>query len=100
MAQTDLFTLPHKPWNAGRLVGANGPRPRFAVLVSAWVVDWMTGVGQAERAWRIFNDRLDLVSDQVPLGFFASSATRLTSTRPSFAAASIQASPSLSIHPL
>lgn len=44
--------------------------PRFAVLVSKWVVEWMTGVGQAERAWRVFNDRLDLVSDQVPLGFF------------------------------
>ena len=25
MAQTDLFTLPHKPWNAGRLVGAKAP---------------------------------------------------------------------------
>lgn len=44
--------------------------PRFAVLVSKWVVEWMTGVGRAERSWRIFNDRLDLVSDQVPLGFF------------------------------
>src|SRR5690606_18434952 len=32
--------------------------PRFAVLVSKWVVEWMTGVGQAERSWRIFNDRL------------------------------------------
>ena len=25
MAQTDLFTLPHKPWNVGRLVGAKAP---------------------------------------------------------------------------
>ena len=25
MAQTDLFTLPHKPWNSGRLVGAKAP---------------------------------------------------------------------------
>jgi site-specific recombinase XerC len=25
MAQTDLFTLPRKPWNAGRLVGAKAP---------------------------------------------------------------------------
>lgn len=25
MAQTDLFTLPHRPWNAGRLVGAKAP---------------------------------------------------------------------------
>ena len=25
MAQTDLFTLPQKPWNAGRLVGAKAP---------------------------------------------------------------------------
>lgn len=25
MAQTDLFTLPPRPWNAGRLVGAKAP---------------------------------------------------------------------------
>ena len=25
MAQTDLFTLPQKPWNSGRLVGAKAP---------------------------------------------------------------------------
>ena len=25
MAQTDLFTLPQRPWNAGRLVGAKAP---------------------------------------------------------------------------
>lgn len=29
MAQTDLFTLPSSPWNAGRLVGAKAPlKPR------------------------------------------------------------------------
>lgn len=44
--------------------------PRFAVMVSQWVIEWMTGAGQEERSWRIFTDRLDLVSDQVPAGFF------------------------------
>lgn len=44
--------------------------PRFAVMVSQWVVEWMSGAGQEERAWRVFTDRLDLVSDQVPAGYF------------------------------
>ncbi|WP_426041487.1 KilA-N domain-containing protein [Brevundimonas sp. TWP2-3-4b1] len=44
--------------------------PRFAVLVSQWVLEWMTGAGAADRSWKIFTDRLDLVSDQVPAGFF------------------------------
>lgn len=44
--------------------------PRFAVMVSRWVVEWMTGAGREDRAWRIFTDRLDLVSDQVPAGYF------------------------------
>lgn len=43
---------------------------RFAVLVSRWVFDWMTGADRAERAWRIFNERLDLIHDRVPLGYF------------------------------
>ena len=43
---------------------------RFAVLVSRWVLEWMTGADRAERAWRIFNERLDLVHDRVPLGYF------------------------------
>lgn len=43
---------------------------RFAVLVSRWVLEWMTGAGAADRAWKVFTDRLDLVSDQVPAGFF------------------------------
>ena len=44
--------------------------PRFAVLVSRWVVEWMTGSKSADRAWRVFNDRLDLVHDRVPEGYF------------------------------
>lgn len=44
--------------------------PRFAVMVSQWVVDWMSGGGNVEAGWKIFNDRLDLISDQVPLGYF------------------------------
>ena len=43
---------------------------RFAVLVSQWVYEWMSGAGREERAWRVFTDRLDLVSDQVPAGYF------------------------------
>ncbi|WP_426050356.1 KilA-N domain-containing protein [Brevundimonas sp. SL161] len=44
--------------------------PRFAVLVSKWVLEWMTGADRAERAWNIFNERLDLIHDRVPLGYF------------------------------
>lgn len=43
---------------------------RFAVLVSRWVLEWMTGAGNADRSWKLFTDRLDLVSDQVPAGYF------------------------------
>lgn len=43
---------------------------RFAVMVSRWVFEWMTGADRAERAWRIFNERLDLIHDRVPLGYF------------------------------
>ena len=43
---------------------------RFAVLVSRWVLEWMTGADRAERAWRIFNERLDLIHDRVPLGYY------------------------------
>lgn len=43
---------------------------RFAVLVSRWVLEWMTDADHAERAWSIFNDRLDLIHDRVPLGYF------------------------------
>lgn len=43
---------------------------RFAVMVSRWVLDWMTGADRAERAWRIFNERLDLIHDRVPMGYF------------------------------
>lgn len=43
---------------------------RFAVLVSRWVLDWMTGADRADRAWRIFNERLDLVHDRVPMGYY------------------------------
>lgn len=44
--------------------------PRFAVLVSRWVLEWMTGADRADRAWNIFNERLDLIHDRVPLGYF------------------------------
>lgn len=44
--------------------------PRFAVRVSQWVLEWMSSAAREERAWRVFTDRLDLVSDQVPAGYF------------------------------
>lgn len=44
--------------------------PRFAVLVSKWVLEWMTGADRADRAWNIFNERLDLIHDRVPMGYF------------------------------
>lgn len=44
--------------------------PRFAVRVSQWVLEWMSSAAREERAWRVFTDRLDLVSDQVPVGYF------------------------------
>lgn len=44
--------------------------PRFAVLVSKWVLEWMTGADRADRAWSIFNERLDLIHDRVPAGYF------------------------------
>lgn len=45
--------------------------PAFAVKVSQWVVDWMTGLRPNDRVWAQFEDRVTLVYDNVPLGYFA-----------------------------
>lgn len=45
--------------------------PQFAVKVSQWVVDWMTGLRPTDRIWAQFEDRVALVYDNVPLGYFS-----------------------------
>lgn len=44
--------------------------PEFAVKVSQWIVDWMRGEDPSDRAWRQFEDRVSLVYDNVPIGYF------------------------------
>lgn len=44
--------------------------PEFAVKVSQWIVEWMSGRDPADRVWRQFEDRISLVYDNVPLGYF------------------------------
>lgn len=43
---------------------------RFAVKVSEWVFQWLTGQGHNDDAWRQFQDRVALVYDSVPAGYF------------------------------
>lgn len=42
--------------------------PKFAVKVSEWIYAWMTG--RQENAWQQFQDRISLVYDSVPDGYF------------------------------
>jgi hypothetical protein len=42
----------------------------FAVQVSEWVLEWMTGRGPNHEAWEQFHDRVSLVYDNVPAGYF------------------------------
>lgn len=44
--------------------------PEFAVKVSQWVYDWMSGKNPTDRLWAQFQDRVSLVYDTVPLGYF------------------------------
>ncbi|MBC7507046.1 MAG: KilA-N domain-containing protein [Sandarakinorhabdus sp.] len=44
--------------------------PKFAVQVSQWVVEWMSGIHPADKVWRQFEDRVSLVYDNVPVGYF------------------------------
>lgn len=43
---------------------------KFAVRVTQWVYDWMTGLSPASTAWQIFQERISLVYDSVPAGYF------------------------------
>jgi hypothetical protein len=45
--------------------------PKFAVQVSRWVYEWMIAGTSAESdAWQIFQERIALVYDSVPAGYF------------------------------
>lgn len=44
--------------------------PEFAVKVSQWVVEWMSGKHPSDRIWKQFEDRVSLVYDNVPVGYF------------------------------
>jgi hypothetical protein len=44
--------------------------PRFAVQVTKWVVDWMTGLDPRDRVWQQYEDRVSLVNNAVPPGYF------------------------------
>lgn len=43
---------------------------RFAVKVSEWVFEWLSGRGKNHGAWQQFQDRVSLVYDSVPAGYF------------------------------
>jgi len=42
----------------------------FAVKVSQWIVEWMSGKKPSDRVWAQFEDRVSLVYDNVPVGYF------------------------------
>lgn len=44
--------------------------PEFSVQVTEWVYDWMSGKHPSERVWQQFQDRVSLVYDNVPIGYF------------------------------
>jgi hypothetical protein len=44
--------------------------PTFAVRVTQWVYEWMSGLSPENDAWQIFQERISLVYDNVPDGYF------------------------------
>ncbi len=45
--------------------------PRFAVQVTQWIYEWLSGQLTPEQsAWQIFQERIALVYDSVPVGYF------------------------------
>lgn len=44
--------------------------PAFAVQVSEWVFEWMSGKHPSDKVWQQFEDRVSLVYDNVPEGYF------------------------------
>lgn len=43
---------------------------RFAVQVTRWIYDWMLGLSPEQSAWQVFQERISLVYDSVPVGYF------------------------------
>lgn len=43
---------------------------KFAVRVTQWVYDWMSGLSPEADAWQMFQERISLVYDSVPVGYF------------------------------
>lgn len=44
--------------------------PEFAVKVTEWVYEWMSGIHPSDKIWQQFEDRVSLVYDNVPEGYF------------------------------
>lgn len=44
--------------------------PEFAVQVTKWVLDWMTGLDPRDRIWQQYEDRVSLVHNNVPVGYW------------------------------
>jgi len=44
--------------------------PEFAVKVTEWVYEWMSGKHPSDKIWAQFQDRVSLVYDNVPDGYF------------------------------
>ncbi|MBA3056075.1 MAG: KilA-N domain-containing protein [Sphingomonadales bacterium] len=44
--------------------------PEFAVQVTKWVMEWQSGRGPNDHAWRQFQDRVSLTHNSVPDGYF------------------------------
>lgn len=44
--------------------------PEFAVKVTEWVYEWMSGKHPSDKVWSQFQDRVSLVYDNVPDGYF------------------------------
>jgi len=45
--------------------------PEFAVRVTEWVYEWMSGKHPSDKVWKQFEDRITLVYDNVPQGYFS-----------------------------
>jgi hypothetical protein len=43
---------------------------KFAVRVTQWVYEWMNGLSPENDAWQVFQERISLVYDSVPAGYF------------------------------
>lgn len=69
------------------VVGGNGPQgtwvhpqiaihlaqwasAEFAVQVTQWVLDWLTGLDPRDRVWQQYEDRVSLTHNNVPVGYW------------------------------